>query len=89
MRALIITYLLLLVMHIDPTVSTANNKNPRFDRMLKGKQPSPPPPRSATLISPKVPSFPSAPPPCPPPTHLLHFPPLHFMNRRPPPPPPY
>ncbi|KAL7143729.1 hypothetical protein ABFS83_08G212000 [Erythranthe nasuta] len=71
MKALIVTFMvlvigLLLVMHIDPTVSTANNKNRRFDGMLKGKQPSPPPPRSATTKSPTVPRFPSAPPPCPP-----------------------
>ncbi|KAL7104088.1 hypothetical protein ACP275_08G222500 [Erythranthe tilingii] len=96
MKALIVSYLflvigLLLAMHINPTVSTAN-KNPRFAEMLRGKQPSPPPPSSSKLnhqgtppTSTKRPT-PPPPPPCPP-MPRLHFTPLHFMDRRPPPPP--
>ncbi|KAL8046919.1 hypothetical protein ABFX02_08G205400 [Erythranthe guttata] len=93
MKALV-TYMLLvmgflLLMHIDPSVSTAN---PRFDTMLRGKQQTPPPPipgGSHHQGTPKTPSTQNRPPPPSPlPTPPIsgpHFPPLCS----PPPPPAY
>ncbi|KAL7104093.1 hypothetical protein ACP275_08G223000 [Erythranthe tilingii] len=71
MKALIITYTFLLIgflllMHIDPTVSKPN-KNPRFNRMLKGKQPSPPPPTSSKIFNQRSPPMAKLPRRCPPP----------------------
>ncbi|KAL7107708.1 hypothetical protein ACP275_06G071500 [Erythranthe tilingii] len=92
----------LLLMHVDPTQSMAdlNNNNPRYDRMLRGKRRSPPPPTFSRSIhqspappGPVLPLYPPPPPPRPPPPgppmHVPYFPPLHLKDCRPPPPPAY
>ncbi|KAL7143728.1 hypothetical protein ABFS83_08G211900 [Erythranthe nasuta] len=87
MKALVTNMLLvmgfLLLMHIDPSVSTAN---PRFDTMLRGKQQTPPPPipnGSNHQGAPRTPTAPKIPRLPPPPISGPHFPPLCS-----PPPPP-
>ncbi|KAL8050256.1 hypothetical protein ABFX02_06G071100 [Erythranthe guttata] len=87
-----VTYLflvisLLLLIHIDPAAqSTAPNhhsNNLRYDRMLRGRQPSPPPPISGRMSHQKPPlrSKEPAPDTIPPPTTGVVVDP-------PPPPPP-
>ncbi|KAL7107709.1 hypothetical protein ACP275_06G071600 [Erythranthe tilingii] len=71
---------ILLLMHVDLSQSTANHhSNPRYDRILKGKQQSPPPPSSSRLNHQESPRSPGTP------GHLfVTYPP----PPRPPPPPP-
>ncbi|KAL7146868.1 hypothetical protein ABFS83_06G070900 [Erythranthe nasuta] len=86
----------LLLMHVDPTLSMADlNNNPRYDRMLRGKRRSPPPPSFSRSIhqspAPPGPVVPLYPPPPPPPGLPMpgpYFPPLYLQDCRPPPPPP-
>ncbi|KAL7146872.1 hypothetical protein ABFS83_06G071200 [Erythranthe nasuta] len=92
MKAASVTYLflvisLLLLIHIDPAAqSTANHhsNNPRYDRMLRGRQPSPPPPIFGRQSHQKPPLRSKVPDPdtIPPPTTGV------VVDPPPPPPPP-
>ncbi|KAL9163888.1 hypothetical protein ABFS82_06G070700 [Erythranthe guttata] len=90
MKAALITYLFLLTAFLQthPARSTAT-QNPRFARMLRGKQPSPPPPRSGELKHQDRPQPPEKPDPdTPPPPPPQRPPPSTAVLVRPPPPPP-
>lgn len=81
-------FIVFLLMH-DHTLSM-QNLSPRYDRMLTGKQRSPPPPSSSRLYHPKLrtPINPSPPPPPQAPPVQKPFPMPRSVDPRPPPPPP-